>query len=1410
VTDSLISFDFDEPQQAPPSGRAERFGGRWRLIGAGLSNVWRYGDLELPAASGRLLMRGANGTGKTTALEALWPYLLDLDAAKLAAGKSRRTSLTLLMSEGATSKRRYGYAWLTFAPPAAQSSKTDSAVSFGVRLQYSAGGSPAVKVVSFTVPGRPIRALPLHGAHQSALELEEFTSRVAEAGGQVFGEDGGAYVEHLAARVWQIDAEELKLLAGRLREVRNPTLLGDVSPQAASEALRASLPGVSRDVIHATAEALAESRTTREAFARDHHAEQILRDFADVWTGHVVEVARLAHTQALEAATVVGQRASEVTQTSRAAARAVTAAEAAVRRLQSLRDEERQVAAAVRAIEVSGAYQAAGRLADLDATFTAEHNSAEGAIRLLRQSAEAASASTRQGRQALSDRLEDLDAVVTAATEAGAEHGSIDTLLSWTDRPRSVYLVADTSIDPGSGLTLHYEPTAIRALALSWRQLAERSGHRADAAQLAVTDHRSVTLADEAARRSIEITERAEQVRDDQQQRARRAEIVATTSARSVVDGLRSWAQAHPDLRGVASSGVPEPQQPTGDEVPDGTWEQDDLDTLADAESAFVLATVDGWAETAVRIAERSAATDEQDARQLLARAADARAEATELRARAGRLRSGELLSLPRPSWAGPGDDTTALGAALEWTADATSATDKAVLEAALAASGVLGAQLTPTGAGTDHWSIDATGAPLADNLAAVLTVDTQHPLAYRAQAVLTRIRLADTSDTTEAADSAALTGDPAALIIGRDGTFRAGVLFGRPAAALQDAGGIPPAAHIGSRQRRAAALVEADRLDSQARDNDAASSRLESDARSLQTRARATRVRAASFPARDELRRAESARATAQQRVAELDQAAELARGRSDAAQRTYEDERRGWTDRTTSRDLPADLEQLQLIRDQGRAAAKALIGYAAELDGSIVVRLERSVGELPDESRLATELSELAGRARRAVGQATDTEALLIELRSTAGDTDGAVARHRSLTHAAGEVTAKLEPAEENQAETAHARSRLEAKLESAQEELRNAQPRQISTSHHLRALFAHPAVSEVFELSPELADPDELLEQTEQLLDGRRTYNRRTLGERYDRARAELAGTWILARGDAGQELPELDVFVLTHSEREYSPAAAAVRAVELAHSAEAALAVAEQTALTDFVIGRLPSAIGIAWTRMHDWKSEVNAKMRTAESSSGVGVQVQVDLSQDLPPSIRTVHELSCRVGDADRTETQKAEVGGAIQALLAAADGDTMVEKLTVAVDIREWVDVHYVVTRPDRDGGRTSGRWNSRTGLSGGERRLVVLAPMLAAIAAAYDRLGPTGLRLVPLDEVPVEVDERGREGLARYIAELDLDLVCTSYLWDGAPGAWDGIDAHDLEAAPDGTVVAFPMLIRGLEPLPGEADETS
>ena len=153
MTGDLLGFTFTEPEPAPPSGNADRFGGRWRLIGAWRLNVWRYGDLDLAAPSGRLLMRGPNGTGKTTALEALWPYLLDLNAAKLGAWKARPTSLKLLMSEGAT---RNAATTVHVLAVRRQQRKPGRARCGSRRLrQYSENGSPAVTVIPFIMPGPP-------------------------------------------------------------------------------------------------------------------------------------------------------------------------------------------------------------------------------------------------------------------------------------------------------------------------------------------------------------------------------------------------------------------------------------------------------------------------------------------------------------------------------------------------------------------------------------------------------------------------------------------------------------------------------------------------------------------------------------------------------------------------------------------------------------------------------------------------------------------------------------------------------------------------------------------------------------------------------------------------------------------------------------------------------------------------------------------------------------------------------------------------------------------------------------------------------------------------------------------------------------------------------------------------------
>ena len=95
------------------------------------------------------------------------------------------------------------------------------------------------------------------------------------------------------------------------------------------------------------------------------------------------------------------------------------------------------------------------------------------------------------------------------------------------------------------------------------------------------------------------------------------------------------------------------------------------------------------------------------------------------------------------------------------------------------------------------------------------------------------------------------------------------------------------------------------------------------------------------------------------------------------------------------------------------------------------------------------------------------------------------------------------------------------------------------------------------------------------------------------------AKLAGIWSV---DPDENHRELLTFILTHRDATYTPIEASAHAQKLKVRAEQALAASEERALREFVIGRLPNAIGSAWTRLQDWVVEVNKKMRSAAASS----------------------------------------------------------------------------------------------------------------------------------------------------------------------------------------------------------------
>ncbi|MEA5117236.1 MAG: SbcC/MukB-like Walker B domain-containing protein [Propionicimonas sp.] len=1350
-----------EDELLAPAGSHGRFGTRWRLVSAGLSNVWRYGDLVLPAPSGRLLLRGPNGTGKTTALEALWPFLLDLDRTKLPAGKARTTTLTALMRENHHDRKRIGYAWLTFAGPG-----DEETCSYGVRLAFSNGSTPNVKVEPFRISGEPLVDLPLVKPNRAPYSsAEEFREAVEAAGGVVFL-DEPEYVTALAAHIFGTDRESLVLLAHRVRQVRNPSLLAETSPDRAAEAVREALPGVAADIIEQTAEALAATEETRAAFERDAQAARRLTEFATIWQqyaagfcGDYVQAAATARDDLMDATRLAERKDADhqdAVKTAQLAAKAEAGADAAVR----------EAAAEIESIERSPAYATVERLADLQQTMQAK-------VREAQARADNVETATRLQATAATRDVADARSIAeslaaTSARASQADPRAVAPGFTVRTRPQAVLAIGNRSFDPGTFPELPDDLEPLTQAGEVWSQLAGEHEQRQAGAELLLVEHRKVVAADAEATRHAESADRAEESADEAVKVRDQRAADARQAAGQLAEAVTSWAADNPDLTVDADS-----DRLTAEAIGE----------VALGDPAALLEAATAWSQAAVRRSEAIAAGLESHARERDQQARALADEATALTTRARELRGGKELLPPRPEWTGEADER-ALSNALQWRSD-TPAEVQPRVEAALLTAGLLGASLADSGVETEAWAVSTVSPPASTrSLAALIEAAPEHPLAGLAQAVLERITLADSLDEAPT---------EAATVIGIDGTFRLGTLTGHAAEASEQ----PHARYIGAAQRRAAALAEADRLEQQAAALSEQSEQASADAESLREDAHSARARASEFPNLSDLRGCEHRRAAAATAAASLLEMARAARERAETSRATARELSQTWAESARGMGLPADPGALRELRQSSQQAASTLRGCVRELSErhDRALALRRHLREAAAErERLATTHAEALAAHHEAERAQTVYQRLQDEQGRAAAELTARLSAARaSLTTA----QTALASARTNTLATAEAASAAEADARNAAGRVREREPAATHALARLRELAGVPEIAQAFLGGEPPADSYALVEQLGQHLVGRPSAGRRKLTETYEETRANLSGTWAIDRAELH---PELDTYRCSFDGTPLTPAAAAELARSVEERARTQLEAAEESALRDFIIGRLPAAIGVAWTELRDWVDEVNRKMEHASASSGVGVRVKAQRRDDLSPNQRTVYQLACRKSASTRTGEENEQLAAALKELLEHADADTVGDRVRQAVDIRQWVRVEYWIHRP----GQEPSRWTSRTGLSGGERRLVILAPMLASIAALHDSFPPTALRLTALDEVPAEVDEQGREGLARYLAELDLDVICTSYLWDGAPGAWDGIDAYDLEAVGN-IVVGLPMLLRGLEPLPGD-----
>ncbi|MGH3305352.1 MAG: TIGR02680 family protein, partial [Streptosporangiaceae bacterium] len=228
---------------------------RFRPTRAGVINVWDYLDEEWVFAGGRLALRGHNGSGKTKALEVLFPFVFDgvADSRRLDPfSGENRTMKSNLLYRGQESE--YGYVWIEFARSAAAAGAavdgSGGAVApetvtliIGMRAHRNTDGVRT----SFYVTSRRLGAdFGLLSADSRPLTERQLRA-VLEA--EAWRRTATEYRDLVDSRLFGLGRERYAQLLDLLLALRRPLLAKDLDPVKVSDTLSSGLSPVDEDLV---------------------------------------------------------------------------------------------------------------------------------------------------------------------------------------------------------------------------------------------------------------------------------------------------------------------------------------------------------------------------------------------------------------------------------------------------------------------------------------------------------------------------------------------------------------------------------------------------------------------------------------------------------------------------------------------------------------------------------------------------------------------------------------------------------------------------------------------------------------------------------------------------------------------------------------------------------------------------------------------------------------------------------------------------------------------------------------------------------------------------------------------------------------------------------------------------------
>ena len=251
---------------------------RFKPVRAGIINLWDYFDEEFAFADGRLALRGHNGSGKTKALEVLFPFVLDgsLDARRLDpfSGENRTMKANLLY-RGQDSE--HGYVWMEFARPG-------ETVTLVIGLSVHKNMDRPRP--SFYVTGKRMGIdFGLLSADSRPLTAKQLTAILGRDA--YYGDKRGAYSDAVDARLFGLGRERYAQLLDLLIALRRPLLAKDLDPGKVSETLTAGLSPVDDDLVTQAARDFENLAAVQKQYDDLAAADAAVRAFLDQYVSYL-------------------------------------------------------------------------------------------------------------------------------------------------------------------------------------------------------------------------------------------------------------------------------------------------------------------------------------------------------------------------------------------------------------------------------------------------------------------------------------------------------------------------------------------------------------------------------------------------------------------------------------------------------------------------------------------------------------------------------------------------------------------------------------------------------------------------------------------------------------------------------------------------------------------------------------------------------------------------------------------------------------------------------------------------------------------------------------------------------------------------------------------------------------------